>query len=98
MNQNNETQSYSVPAALKTEPMEPIRKVQFATTENNKQDKCKSKFSKKYSRAGLNCSEVLDPCEEENWNYINMVDNFSWSPVADMVSLEKLLSWAYKMY
>ena len=49
----------------------------------------------KYGRAGLNCSEIFDKCEEENWNFSNMAEAFTWSPVASLTSMEKLVSWAY---
>ena len=49
----------------------------------------------KYGRNGVNCTETYDECEEENRNFINIVDAFKWSPVADLKSIEKLLLWAY---
>ena len=49
----------------------------------------------KYGRAGLNCSQIFDKCEEENWNFANMAEAFTWSPVASLTSMEKLVSWAY---
>ena len=50
----------------------------------------------KYGRnGGINCTEIYDECDEENRNFINIVDAFKWSPVADLKSIEKLLLWAY---
>ena len=49
----------------------------------------------KYGRSGVNCSEIYNECEEENMNFINIVDAFRWSPVADLKSVEKLVAWAY---
>ena len=49
----------------------------------------------KYGRAGLNCSKIFDKCEDENWNFSNMAEAFTWSPVASLTSMEKLVSWAY---
>ena len=49
----------------------------------------------KYGRHGVNCSEMYEECEEENKNFINIVDAFKWSPVASLTSLEKLIFWAY---
>ena len=49
----------------------------------------------KYGRNGINCTEIYDDCDEENRNFINIVDAFKWSPVADLKSIEKLLLWAY---
>ena len=49
----------------------------------------------KYGRNGVNCTEIYDECEDENRNFINIVDAFKWSPVADLKSIEKLITWAY---
>ena len=49
----------------------------------------------KYGRSGVNCSEVYDQCEQENINFINILDVFKWSPVADLKYVEKLVAWAY---
>jgi len=49
----------------------------------------------KYGRGGLNCTAIFDQCEAENWNFINIADVFTWSPVADLKAIEKLVSWAY---
>ena len=49
----------------------------------------------KYGRNGINCTEIYE-CDEENRNFINIVDAFKWSPVADLKSIEKLIIWAYK--
>ena len=49
----------------------------------------------KYGRSGLNCTAIFDKCEAENWNFINIADAFTWSPVADLKAIEKLVSWAY---
>ena len=49
----------------------------------------------KYGRAGLNCSEIFNKCEEENWNFSKIAESFTWSPVASLTSMEKLVFWAY---
>ena len=49
----------------------------------------------KYGRNGVNCTAIYDKCEEENMNFINIVDAFKWSPIADLKSVEKLVTWAY---
>ena len=49
----------------------------------------------KYGRSGVNCSEVYDQCEQENINFIKILDVFKWSPVADLKHVEKLVAWAY---
>ena len=49
----------------------------------------------KYGRAGLNCAQIFDKCEEENWNFSKIAEAFTWSPVASLTSMEKLVSWAY---
>ena len=45
----------------------------------------------KYGRSGLNCTEIYYKCEPENWNFMNIADAFTWSPVADLKSIEKLV-------
>ena len=49
----------------------------------------------KYGRSGLNCTAIFDQCEAENWNFINIAGAFTWSPVAELKAIEKLVSWAY---
>ena len=48
-----------------------------------------------YGRRGLNCTAIFDQCEAENWNFINIADAFTWSPVAELKAIEKLVTWAY---
>ena len=49
----------------------------------------------KYGRSGLDCQKIFDNCEQENWNFANLVESFMWSSVADRNSVEKMVNWAY---
>ena len=51
--------------------------------------------SARAGRAGLNCTNLYTECRADNWNFINIAETFTWSPVAELKRMEKLVAWAY---
>ena len=52
-------------------------------------------LSGKYGRSGLDCDQLYEQCEEENENFANIAEAFTWSSVASFDSLTRLVDWAH---